>query len=313
LFKLGLSGQLWPLHCKPYNDEVLSSWLVRLSRAYGANAKQFYDDVWPHADIWKQDIDKGTDDKFLSMLSAKTATPDSRILATTVRGYKGYRSESLKERNRAPWLLRPSVHAFTRRKPWLQYCPHCLQTDIDPYFRGYWRLAFITVCSEHHRCLLDRCDNCGAVVNFHLLPGDAEAITLCHRCRYDLRLASAPAMDESTEYERLLQLQRFFLATMRNGSCQLGGLLAMPGAPFFDRLHERMQLFLTMMPAPVFKEAFGEYLDASFFDSHLASVPDRSLEGFGVEDRLLFMLFMSWWFDQQPERLIALCPDVIRR
>jgi hypothetical protein len=34
------------------------------------------------------------------------------------------------------------------------------------------------------------------------------------------------------------------------------------------------------------------------------------LEGLDVEDRFLFMLFLSWWFDQQPERFFALCAEI---
>ena len=52
--------------------------------------------------------------------------------------------------------------------------------------------------------------------------------------------------------------------------------------------------------------AFGNYLDASFFESHLTSVKRRSLEALEVEDRLLFMLFMSWWSEQWPEAFQAL-------
>ena len=165
----GLSGRLWPIHCKPYGDAVLSSWLVRLSRAYGTDPIRFCAQVWPRHEVWNRDIDKGTDDKLLRVLSAKTATSRRRVLATTVRGYSGYRVEDLSVMNRSPWLLRVGLHSFTRSRPWLQYCPHCLQADGDPYFRRCWRLAFVTICSQHHRRLLDRCGNCDAVINFHCL------------------------------------------------------------------------------------------------------------------------------------------------
>jgi hypothetical protein len=64
--------------------------------------------------------------------------------------------------------------------------------------------------------------------------------------------------------------------------------------------------FLTMMHAPAFKMAFGSYLDDSFFESPLTSVRRRSLEALEVEDRLLFMLFMSWWSEQWSEAFRAL-------
>ena len=32
----------WPIHCKPYDEEVLSSWVSRLSWAYGTNPALLY-------------------------------------------------------------------------------------------------------------------------------------------------------------------------------------------------------------------------------------------------------------------------------
>jgi hypothetical protein len=209
-----------------------------------------------------------------------------------------------------PWLLSLGRHALTRGQPWLQYCPHCLRTDIDPYFRRWWRLAFITVCPKHRRCLLDRCEACGAVINFHRLPGDAEAITLCHSCRYNMRLAHAPAIGRSSAYQRLVQLQAFLLGTMKSGNCRWRDCTSIPGTRFFAALRKRMQFFLTTMHTPAFKEAFGASLPASFFASPVASAPHRSFEGLGVDDRLACMLFLSWWFAQRPERLLLLGSEV---
>jgi hypothetical protein len=110
------------------------------------------------------------------MLTAKTATPLPRVLATTVRGYRGYRTEDLRLMKRPPWLLRLGLLSLTRSRPLLQYCPRCLREDADPYFRRCWWLAFVTVCPDHHRRLVDCCEACGAVVNMHQLPGDAETM-----------------------------------------------------------------------------------------------------------------------------------------
>jgi hypothetical protein len=302
----GLSGRLWPIHCKPYDDEVLSSWLTRLSRAYGTNPIRFCAQVWPRHAVWNRDLDKGTDDELLQVLSAKTATSRGRVLATTVRGYSGYRTENLRGMRRPPWLLRAGLRSFTRSQPWLQYCPLCLQADADPYFRRCWRLAFVMVCPVHHRRLLDRCMHCDAVINFHCLPGDAETITLCHRCRYDMRFAPAPTIGIGTESRRLVQFQTFLLKAMRSGRCRLWSFHAVQSALFFEVLHKRVQFFLTTMHAPLFREAFSEYPTASFFASHFRSPPPRSLEVLGVEERLAFMLFVSWWFDRRPEGLMHL-------
>jgi Helix-turn-helix domain len=40
--------------------------------------------------------------------------------------------------------------------------------------------------------------------------------------------------------------------------------------------------------------------------SHFRSPPPRSLEVLGVEGHLVFMLFVSWWFDRRPEGFVHL-------
>jgi TniQ len=142
--------------------------------------------------------------------------------------------------NRSPWFLRVGLRSFTRSRPWLQYCPHCLQADGDPYFRQCWRLAVVTICPQHHRRLLDRCGNCDAVINFHCLPGDADTMTQCHSCRYDLRFTRAPTLDASPEYHRLLQFQTFLLKTMQSGRCRLWSFHSVQSARFFEVLHKRV-------------------------------------------------------------------------
>ena len=37
----GLSRRFWPLRLKPYTEELLASWVVRLSRMYGMDASRF--------------------------------------------------------------------------------------------------------------------------------------------------------------------------------------------------------------------------------------------------------------------------------
>jgi hypothetical protein len=289
---------------------VLSSWLVRLSRAYGAEPTRFCAQVWPHHALWSRDIDTGTDHEILLVLAAKTATPRARVLATTVRGYRGYRPDDLWLMKRPPWLLRLGMRSRTRSRPWLQYCPYCLREDADPYFRRCWRLAFVTVCPDHHRRLLDRCEVCGAVVNMHRLPSDAETMTQCHDCWSDLRCAQAPRLGRSATSHRLVRCQTFLVQTMRTGRCRLWGPSTIQGTRFFEVLHRRVRVFLTTMRAPAFREVFGTYGPGTMLPSRVASPTPRSIEGLGVEDRLELMRFVSLWFDQRPEEFMQLNPEI---
>ncbi len=44
-----------------------------------------------------------------------------------------------------------------RQAAWLQFCPHCLAEDEQPYFRREWRLATTIACVRHGSRLTDRC------------------------------------------------------------------------------------------------------------------------------------------------------------
>jgi hypothetical protein len=120
-------------------------------------------------------------------------------------------------------------------------------------------------------------------------------------------LAQAPPIGESVEYDHLAQFQTFLLSAMRRGQGRLWGVSAIQGAIFLKDVYKCMMFFLSTIHAPAFREAFGEYLLPSFFDSHLTLTRQRSLERLGVEDRQAFMVFISWWYNRQFQRWIM--PD----
>jgi hypothetical protein len=52
----GLSGELLPVHFKPKDDELLSSWVVRLAFAHGRKPYSFSSILWPGRNFWEADI-----------------------------------------------------------------------------------------------------------------------------------------------------------------------------------------------------------------------------------------------------------------
>ena len=80
---------------KPYDDELLSSWLVRLSHAYGMPASRFGARISRYAAFWNRDIDKGIDANLLQILTDRTATPPARVLEMTFSGYPGFPVHSM--------------------------------------------------------------------------------------------------------------------------------------------------------------------------------------------------------------------------
>src|SRR2546425_945009 len=203
----GLSGQLFPRHVKPQTDELLPSWLTRLSLTHGLQPRTFGSILWPAKAIWTSDIDRRATPEMLSRLAQNTATSPRQVLATTLRAYEGRLWEEGGLSRSRHWLLLGTIQGQRRAQPGLQYCPQCLRADATPYFRRCWRLGFVTVCTDHHRRLLDRCPACREPVNFQCLPGDTDTITRCYQCQLDLGVADAPVLEASPVHQRLVAFQ----------------------------------------------------------------------------------------------------------
>lgn len=193
---LGLSGNLWPVHLKPYPNELLSFWLVRLAHGHGLKLQTFCSIVFgKDKNIWNRDIDKFAPDWLIEHLATATGTPISDVIATTLKSYEGILYETHQPNGNTKWINPLGIYHRTHKAYGLQYCPICLAHDKEPYFRKYWRLAFYTECEKHHILLHDRCPSCGDAINFHRVEMGIRSlikprsIVNCYKCSYDLREA----------------------------------------------------------------------------------------------------------------------------
>lgn len=307
MFEHGLSGQLWPIHVKPYEDELLSSWVVRMSRAYGTDPQRFCARVWGHPACWSRDIDKGLYADVLEVLSAKTATPHARVLETTWWGYRGLPAGVLSGNGRAPWFLSVDVRAGRRQGVWVAYCPSCLQDDAEPYFRRQWRLTFVTVCAQHRCQLLDRCAACAAPCHLHRVPREAEAMTCCYRCQFDARRAQAPVLANTVDRHCLRQCQTWLVEALHHGWYLLAPTTAVAIAEYLAVLTHLGRLVLRRYRAHALHRAFRGPVANPVWEPSWLSSPDRALDMLPVTDRFALMLLLAWWLDHWPEQFVALC------
>lgn len=224
----GLSGSLWPIHLKPYSDELLSSWLVRLAHAHGLKLQTFCGIVFGQGkNIWNRDIDKLAPDWLLHHLATATGTSIDRVKDTTLKSYEGILYENHQPNGNTKWINPLGIYHRTHKAYGLQYCPICLAHDKEPYFRKYWRLAFYTECEKHHILLHDRCPSCGGAINFHRVEMGIRSlikprsIVNCYKCSYDLRDASKSSIycsdwQTSIQYQTLLDFHSLGWAFTEN-------------------------------------------------------------------------------------------------
>ena len=196
----GLTESLWPIRYKPLPGELLSSWLVRLAHGHGLKVQTFCNLIFGNKlQIWNRDIDRLAPEWLIVELSSKTGASYQQAFKTTLQSYQGIIYHRPRQSGSLTWIQSLKLHHRKFEGFGLQFCPGCLASDIDPYFRKSWRVAFNTTCPIHQCMLQDRCPHCGHGVAFHRSDmKHAEYITAvslleCHYCGFDLSQTPAKA------------------------------------------------------------------------------------------------------------------------
>jgi TniQ len=213
--------RLWLYRTKPREDELYSSWLVRLAHGLAIKLQSFVVHVLGMSPgFWTDDVDRDPGRRALRILAAGTAVPFNRLAAMGLSAYDGYLWECYYPRGPLPWVMPIGRDGRRRRDHGQQFCRRCLAEDEQPYFRRQWRLAFNVLCERHAIMLDDACRQCGAPVEFHVgdfgkrLLNFECPIARCGTCGADLRLAVA---DDHKAPAALLQFQAALDAMLRDG------------------------------------------------------------------------------------------------
>lgn len=178
----------WPIPVALAPDELFSTWLIRTALAQGADPLSLTSSLWPQWRPLTLDLDRGIDDERLQKLAVASGVSVAALNAASLLPI--VRASGLEPAARAGiwyWVLALGSRN-RRRRGGLQYCPVCLDTDHEPYFRLQWRLAWHTACIVHQLMLFDRCSCCHAPVEPHRLVAGM-SITSCSTCRGDFRRA----------------------------------------------------------------------------------------------------------------------------
>ncbi len=175
---------LWPIHPKPFPDELLSSWMVRIAHAYRIRPASF----WKHqaGSVHFRKVDLTAEDRLLHLIGLKTGTPLDRVVATTLRAYREC-----------------GVDWHGGHENVIRFCPACLEER--PCFRRRWRLDFFTVCDVHEFFFHNRCPSCRGLVRMERVPPGAGSVAMCHNCGFDLRRAPPKVVPSKAREVVLLQ------------------------------------------------------------------------------------------------------------
>jgi len=301
-----LSGKLWPAHLKPKEDELLSSWLLRIAVSHGMGLDLFCSAIWSGTLVRGRDIDRLSDEGVINLLAERIGVTPARVAETTLSEYEGSLFERRTHRGYTPWITSLRIYCRDRKHFGLQFCHSCLAEDREPYFRRRWRLAFVTLC-EHHRTLLsDRCPRCGLPVNAarNDLNNDAmtvaQIMTRCHSCGFDLRKGRRGAV-----CGRVVAYQQRLLMAVQQGWVEVR-----PGEPVYSHLYFRvlLQMMRLLATRQALRVAVSRRSGIRMFTPVFPG-NNRDIERLSIQHRLGLVGMAQYLFTDWPERFIGLCKE----
>lgn len=223
------------------------------------------------------------------------------------------------------WSLNPSTFTSDSASHWfysngregvigIQYCPLCLSSDVQPYFRKQWRMTWATVCPIHERSLETKCHKCNDVAFYSVgINGlQRQHIAQCRSCGADLR--NAPTV-QPANFSAAKQTQDDWIGFCRSRVVKSGGVTwDLPSAMKFIQ----KMVFQLLSPSGGGAEArqtIQEKFGLTLTGSPLSTFVNSSTEYRADLYRLLTHLMSDWPLNYRSVLIAANVSDalIIRR
>ena len=232
---------IWKLAPVPLDDELLSSFMVRVAHSHGTGAYRFFSYHMSKTPIWNRDIDLNVSNSTLEQIAVMSGLSFDRVSDMTLRSYA---LRSLPRQGFlgnetgcaiAPWVNAIGIYHTTRRRFGLQYCPECL--TVERSYKKHWRLSLMAVCSLHQCALVDSCPSC----NMPVVPHRNHVSHLnCHVCQRSLTKSVSPKLD-IVLMAKLLSLQNLYI-NARDHAFAIDAEVA----EVFTGVHKLLSIFRTL-------------------------------------------------------------------
>lgn len=185
---IDLSDKPFILHPKPQEDELLSSWLVRIALAHDTLPWSFYNMHFPeyHNIIFARDVDVWAPEDFLQKLAWKSGYSYEQIFNLTLKSYIGTQLPIFNPSGYNKFFSYIKRRGGINRLFGQKYCSNCLKEDNTPYFKKQWRLKSITECEKHNVQLKDKCPKCKIPITLFKFNKNSFGFTACWSCGVNL-------------------------------------------------------------------------------------------------------------------------------
>lgn len=163
-----------PVAPRPFQDELHSSWMVRVAARYGLEVPELTAYL------------TGQGGSLPDLREIDDINPDPGLLRLWARGcwIDPARLERLSLNSRYPG--RPQEWFLDGAGGIVPACLACFDADLaagrDGYMRAEWRLAERVVCPAHKEMLRDRCPDCGCHLRISFRMCDGRLRPFCRKC-----------------------------------------------------------------------------------------------------------------------------------
>ena len=174
---------------EPYNDELLSSWLVRLARKNYTKLSTIICYIFKNNILSYHTTELHIRDLDLYQFKTKQKNilfKKTGVMLDSLQLFKftGFLDEKIDRYNKK-WISEPkATNHNTKHFYATRYCPKCLKEHT--YIRQLWRIMLYNVCLKHNCYLLIECPKCNAKF-MYIDNGYTRKIYQCYRCNFDLR------------------------------------------------------------------------------------------------------------------------------
>jgi hypothetical protein len=189
----------WSRNVVPVDDELLSSYLIRVAEEHCADPYRFCMHTLGNVSVWNRDVDRTASLEVRSRVAERAQLTLDQVDRMTLAPWEvRLRGRVTTSRwTTGAWINPLGIYHRTRRANGLQACLTCL-VDSGAYLR-IWRLSFVTVCPRHGSLLIDACPTCEAP----LVPHRQMAKTLhCHQCHRGLKPSTEPCSAAALDIPR---------------------------------------------------------------------------------------------------------------
>lgn len=195
----------------------------------------------------------------------------------------------------------------------IQYCPCCLIEDQGkPYFRRYWRLAFLTCCPFHSTQLKDCCPNCEKPIDLKHLHKQPKSLILhpmdiayCSQCNFDLRMS--PYL--TTGYIEQ-QINNIHFSLYQNGYGQVGNQIFQYSNLYFEGARRLLSFLVgTNKGRQLSQHILKQHNMLNKF--HFGKIQRQSeLETIRLHERKIGIICLYWLMLDWPDSFVKNCKEL---